>query len=427
MKSLMITLLAAIIMCLPVHATEVSLYSADGREIVVKSEDEERMRAEGWYGFDEVYTALYSEDGRAINALNSRIEEWKSVGWYENIADVQTMLYSADGRELTVWNADVEAFLQVGWFRTLEEVQTTLYSADGREITVWNADVEAYLQVGWFRTTEEVQTTLYSADGREITVWNADVEAYLQVGWHRTKDEVRTVLYNQNGEEKAVWNAEVDAYLAAGWLREKQRPGIDPNRPMVALTFDDGPGPYTEKILNCLVENNAKATFFVVGNRLKTYSGQLKREAELGMEIGCHSWSHANLTTLGASAISSQIKDTNNLVKELTGVYPATLRPPYGSHNAAVRSAAGAPIILWSIDTLDWKTKNADSTYNSVMNNVKDGDIILMHDIHSATADAALRIIPALIERGYQLVTVSELGEYKAGGLGAGQVYGRIN
>ncbi len=195
---------------------------------------------------------------------------------------------------------------------------------------------------------------------------------------------------------------------------------------MIALTFDDGPGPYTDKILDCLEKYNAKATFFVVGNRIGSYSAQLKREAQLGMEIGCHSWDHTQLTKLSESGISSQVFNTNNKVKAVAGVYPATLRPPYGSYNNLVKSVSKAPIIMWSIDTLDWKTKNADKTYNAVMENVRDGDIILMHDIHSATADAAVRLIPALIDAGYQLVTVSELGYYKKGGLKAGTVYSRI-
>ena len=99
------------------------------------------------------------------------------------------------------------------------------------------------------------------------------------------------------------------------------------------------------------------------------------------------------------------------------------LRPPYGAKNATVLRAIGKPAILWSIDTLDWKTKNSGSTINAVLNHVKDGDIILMHDIYSPTADASATIIPELVNRGYQLVTVTELANHR-GGLQAGKVYG---
>ncbi len=390
MRNFMAALVAAFVAILPVSATEVTLYNLNGEEITVSSGEAERLRRDGWYYFDEIYTVVYSEDGRSVNALTNRLDEWKNAGWYENMSDVRT----------------------------------TLYSEDGRSITVWNAEVKAYLAVGWYRTPEEVHTTLYSEDGREISVWNAEVEAYLAVGWYRNPEEVQTVLYNENGEEKAVWNAEVEAYLAAGWLRS--RPGIDPSRPMLALTFDDGPGPYTDRILDCLAQNNAKATFFVVGNRLGRYGAQLKREAELGMEIGNHSWSHASLTNLGDSALASQINDTNTKALETAGVCPTVMRPPYGSHNAAVRSAAGMPVILWSIDTLDWKTRNADATYKAVIDKAKDGDIILMHDIHESTAAAVERIVPELVRRGFQLVTVSELGQYRAGGLTAGKAYSSV-
>ncbi|MGN1097344.1 MAG: polysaccharide deacetylase family protein [Clostridia bacterium] len=390
MKRLFSVFLVFIMLCVPVYAQEITLYSADGRKITVQSDEADLWRRVGWYDWEEVYTTLYSEDGRSIDALKSQLEQWKAVGWYENMSDVQTTLYSWTGEQITVWNSEVDSYLADGWGRTAEEMKTTLYSEDGRDITVWNAYAEAYLAVGWYRTPDEVQTTLYSADGRSIVVWNAEIDAYLAVGWYR------------------------------------ERPGIDPNKPMVALTFDDGPGPYTDRILDCLEKYGAKATFFVVGNRLSKYPSVLKRQAELGMEIGCHTWSHTQLTTLGAGGIANQINSTNNKVLEIAGVYPSTLRPPYGSYNSTVKSAANAPLIMWSIDTLDWKTRSADSTYNAVMNNVKDGDIILMHDIHSATADAVERIVPALIERGYQLVTVSQMGQYKKGGLQNGVVYGKM-
>ena len=411
------------VLCLPVYAREVTLYSTDGREITVRSDKAEEWKSVGWHERGEVYTLMYSPEGQCEEVLNTEVERWKSIGWSDDPDDVKTTLYSEDGSELVVWDAEVEQYLTLGWRRTAEEVQTVLYSEDGSELTVWNAEVENYLTLGWHRTAEEVQTTLYSEDGNELTVWNAEVEACLAAGWHRSAEEVQTTLYTADGREITVWNAEVESYLTAGWYRTKQ--GIDPAKPMVALTFDDGPGPYTDQILDCLSQYGAKATFFVVGNRLNKYPSQLKRAVESGMEIGCHTWSHTQLTTLSSSGITSEISRTNNLVNEIAGVYPATVRPPYGSYNATVRSAAGAPLIMWSIDTLDWKTRNADSTYNAVINNVKDGDIILMHDIHAPTAEAVKRIVPALIERGYQLVTVSQMGEYR-GGLVKGQAYSKI-
>lgn len=200
---------------------------------------------------------------------------------------------------------------------------------------------------------------------------------------------------------------------------------IDPEKPMVALTFDDGPSQYTERILDCLEEYDAKATFFVVGERVDEYADILKRTYEMGNEIGNHSYSHKILTKLDRDGISSQIEKTNRAIYDILGVNPTLMRPPGGGYNNKVKKAVDFPLILWSIDTLDWKTQNASSTVKAVFKDVKDGDIILMHDLYKASATAAEQIIPRLIEDGYQLVTVSELAQYR-GGLENGMVYGRI-
>lgn len=198
---------------------------------------------------------------------------------------------------------------------------------------------------------------------------------------------------------------------------------INPDKKMVALTFDDGPGPYTKAIVDCLRENNARATFFVLGERIDTYDDELAYTFKHGNEIANHSYSHPNLTSLTSSKIKSEISKTDKKVKNITGASTELLRTPGGATNSTVKDVCGKPIIFWSIDTLDWKHRNASQTINHVMNNVKDGDIILMHDIHSPTRDAALQLIPKLKKAGYQLVTVSELAEYKGYTMKNGTVY----
>ncbi|MCD8364307.1 MAG: polysaccharide deacetylase family protein [Clostridiales bacterium] len=187
------------------------------------------------------------------------------------------------------------------------------------------------------------------------------------------------------------------------------------NKKMVALTYDDGPSQYTSTSLNTLEKYNSVATFFVVGSRVNSYSSTVKRAYNMGCQIGNHTYDHKILTSVSTSTISSQISKTNSVVKSLIGVNPTVMRPPGGSVNSTVKSTVGMPIILWSVDTLDWKTRNATSTINSVLNNVKDGDIILMHDLYSATATASQTIIPTLVERGYQLVTVEEMALLRGG------------
>ena len=206
----------------------------------------------------------------------------------------------------------------------------------------------------------------------------------------------------------------------------KVKPEIDPKKPMVALTFDDGPGPYTDRLLKCLKENNAKATFFLVGYSVERYKDTVKKAYDMGCEIGNHSWNHPQLTSLDSSALAAQISSTNRVIRSATGHDPTLLRPPYGSYNSTVAAAAGMPLILWEVDTLDWKTRNVQSTIRSVMSNVKDGAIILMHDIHQPTVQAAEQIIPELKKKGYQLVTVSEMAKYKKKKLNNGSVYSYI-
>jgi len=198
---------------------------------------------------------------------------------------------------------------------------------------------------------------------------------------------------------------------------------IDPEKPMVALTFDDGPfSTVGNRIMDCLAQYGGKATFYVVGNRCASYKEEMQRMVAEGHEIGNHTYSHKYLNKLGAAEIQSQIQKGNEAIQAAAGVGAATVRLPGGNKNDTVLANVNAPMIMWSIDTLDWKTKDAQKTVDAVLNHVKDGDIVLMHELYNATGDAALQIIPALVDRGYQLVTVSEMANCR-GGLEAGKVY----
>lgn len=191
---------------------------------------------------------------------------------------------------------------------------------------------------------------------------------------------------------------------------------IDPSKPMVALTFDDGPyAPVGNRIMDSLEQNNGRATFFVVGNRVASYKTEIKRMHDNGHEIGNHTYEHKYLNKLDAAQIRSQIERGNQAVAAVTGESPALVRLPGGSKNNTVLANINQPIIMWNIDTLDWKTKNASKTIQAVLGSVKDGDIVLMHELYTASGDAAVALIPALTEQGYQLVTVSELARFRGG------------
>ena len=203
---------------------------------------------------------------------------------------------------------------------------------------------------------------------------------------------------------------------------------VDPSQGaagMVALTYDDGPGYYTNDLLDLLAANDAKATFFMVGEEVLHYPSAVKREYEMGMEQGNHSWDHRTLTHLSDDDIRAEFQKTNDALEDITGGQIELFRAPGGGINDAVfENSLGMYSILWSIDTLDWETKNAQQTYDTVVNNVQDGDIILMHEIYEATLKASEKLIPKLKEMGYSLVTVSELAAAKGVTLQNGESYG---
>lgn len=195
----------------------------------------------------------------------------------------------------------------------------------------------------------------------------------------------------------------------------RTEPAVDPARPMVALTFDDGPySPATNRVLDALEAVDGRATFFVVGNRVAGCASVLRRADALGCQIGNHTWDHTDLTTLSAADILSQLERCDAAVEEVLGKRPALIRPVGGCVSTTVYDAVERPMILWSVDPRDWATEDVDQVCRTVLDDVQDGDVILLHDLYLSTAQAAERIIPALVERGFQLVTVEELARCKS-------------
>lgn len=204
---------------------------------------------------------------------------------------------------------------------------------------------------------------------------------------------------------------------------DKEKNQINPNNPMVALTFDDGPGPYTLKLLEGLEANQVKATFFMLGSRALVYPEIVKRMVDIGCEVGNHSKTHVQLTTVSNAAVQSEITETNTAIANAGGISPVYLRPPYGSSDNRVRSVANMPVVLWSVDTLDWQSRDVEMIKESIRTTVQDGDIVLMHDIYDTTVDAILQLIPELKAKGYQFVTVSELAANRGVTMNAGEIY----
>ncbi len=195
---------------------------------------------------------------------------------------------------------------------------------------------------------------------------------------------------------------------------------------LIALTFDDGPGPYTARLLDALKARGARATFFVVGTRVNSYANLIQRMEAEGHSVGNHSLNHKNLKYQSLTGIKNEIGTTAERIKNIIGHYPYTMRCPGGNYNATVRNYAqglGIPIIQWSVDTLDWKYRNTASIIQRAKAGAKDGSIILMHDIYATTVNAAITLVDDLQAQGYTLVTVPELLAAKHGTVEAGKVY----
>lgn len=203
----------------------------------------------------------------------------------------------------------------------------------------------------------------------------------------------------------------------AAQVTDKDNPSqeIDPQKPMVALTFDDGPNPvFTNAILDTLEENHVTATFFDLGQEMEKYPSVSQREYALGFEIGSHSYSHANFSKLSDTEIEKDVKDTSAIFRKILGQKPTCFRPPYGSFDERVKSLIPMPFVLWSLDTRDWESRNAEAVLKVIKDTDNlDGHIILMHGIYESTAKATAMLIPYLLDEGYQLVTVSQMMDFR--------------
>ena len=181
------------------------------------------------------------------------------------------------------------------------------------------------------------------------------------------------------------------------------------NVKQVALTFDDGPSGHTTKLLDYLNENDIRVTFFLVGNRMNSFASTVKRQAAEGHEMGYHSYAHATQTGLSDYQIRSDFDKSNNNLKSMTGREFTVWRTPGGAYNDRVLKAVPVPHIFWSVDTLDWRHRSSGSTYASIVNNSKDGSIVLMHDLYSSTVSGAISAMDVMQKGDYEFVTVTEL------------------
>lgn len=193
---------------------------------------------------------------------------------------------------------------------------------------------------------------------------------------------------------------------------------------LIALTFDDGPRrSTTTKLLDGLSERGVKATFFLIGAQVENNQDVVRRMDDEGHQIGIHTYDHVRLTDLNQADFDAQVSKTRDLLKQTLGHNDFLLRPPYGMVDESVKSWAGCPIILWSVDPEDWDDKSPAREVQHILSNAQDGSIILMHDIYPESVDAALQVVDQLHQQGYLFCTIDELFAARGIPLEDGEVY----
>lgn len=204
--------------------------------------------------------------------------------------------------------------------------------------------------------------------------------------------------------------------------------GAEEDTKYVALTFDDGPsGRFTERLLDGLLEREVKATFLLCGYRIEQYPGLTQRIFDEGHEIGLHGYSHKCMSQMCRADLERELNDTAQLLPE--GCSPAFLRPPGGEANDLVSQIArerGLAILNWSVDPMDWNTSKTQQIEQAVLKTVKDGDIILLHDMSDSSVEAALYIVDTLQNQGFRFVTVSQLAQIRDETIQPGKTYSRF-
>lgn len=391
------------------------------------------------------------------NTVNSITVSWKKV-------------HTAQGYRIYNFDENDKKFVKLADVNGIDNCSYKIENLEGG--TVYKLKVTAYKT--FFKTQHE------SDEGKVITVYSlpdvpdlkvySENEGLLNARWKEQKNaEGYLVEYSLNDDftksktvetgdcyfkeeglkPKDVYYAHCKSFITVDgkmvysqWSETKSaeimdkiimNSTINPDKPMVALTFDDGPGYAdrnnkitTAQILDVLEKYGARATFFMCGSRInKSNEDLLKREIELGCELGNHTYEH---THYGSKVTANDISKCSEKIKSVSGQYPTVFRCPGGIMSKTIQKECkelDMPIVYWSVDTEDWKSKNPKSVFKIATTKVYDGSIILMHDIYPSTVEAVEKIVPKLIKDGYQLVTVSEMIEAKNGGNApqAGQQY----
>ena len=288
------------------------------------------------------------------------------------------------------WNREMEekiiTFLNLEWNRMIRTLTPPIPSDNQIQEEV----KKAIASENWYLQNQNDDYCLYF----EIEKENKNYE--IGIPFYMIKDQVN---WEKLGIEKKVDQ----------WFQDYIK-----DRKVVAFTFDDGPNPNTTPtLLTELNKRGINASFFMLGRNAEKYPEVVKMVDQNGFEIGSHTYQHRNLKRISNEEQSYEINQTKNIIHRIIGKNPTSIRPPYGNYNDVTLSYIDTPIILWNVDTLDWKYRDANATYQNSIDQIEDGSIVLFHDIYYASIDAAIRMADELYMRGYLLLSVKELARAK--------------
>ena len=252
------------------------------------------------------------------------------------------------------------------------------------------------------------------------SIYNAIIEDKFENASVDIENKAIKILFNDR-----IFNVNYDVYIIIG---EESEAVINTSYDkVIAFTFDDGPSDYTKSIVQALIANSSEATFFELGSKMKYNQEIVEYLMDNNMEVASHTYSHKNLNIATLKTIEEELNSTNIIFNEITGKNIELTRTPYGKNSDAINNIINTPIIYWSIDTNDWLYRDANKVAKHILEKVKDGDIVLMHDTYSETVEAIKIALPELIARGYKITTVSQLAKEKKVQLTAHVVYTSFN
>ena len=310
--------------------------------------------------------------------------------------------------------------MPVAWTSSDPETLTVSDSGEVTALKVGTASVQASLENGSTASLEisvippitslEIERTLYKIKPEvtktlKLLVEPADVEE--EFLWESSDPSIVTVSNDGTVLGVAYGTADITVRGKYSGLTATCRVKVCDVK-QVALTFDDGPSPYTKRLLNYLNEHDIRVTFFLVANRIPNYKEEVIREVQEGHEIGYHSYAHDMHSGLTSERITSDFLKSNAMLKELTGAEFTVWRTPGGDYNQRVLDAVELPHILWSLDTQDWKSLNANAVCSKILG-ARDGSIVLIHDLHRTSVQGAIMALDSMIYGDYEFVTVTEL------------------